>query len=454
MESVLIVDDNSDIRTQLKWGLSKDFEVILAGDAIEALAHLVKYEPKVVMLDLGLPPDEDGVGEGISCLARILELAPHTKVIVITGSTDRNTALKAVQLGAYDYFQKPVDIDSLRTILIRAFRLRALEDENRGLLSSIVHDRGELNGIIGQCPRMLDIFETVRKVATTDAPVFITGESGTGKELIARAIHDLSQRGKDRFVPINCGAIPENLLESELFGYEKGAFTGAASRVKGKVEYADKGTLFLDELGELPVALQVKMLRFLQEKVIQRVGGREDIPVDSRLVSATNRDIETALRDGLIRDDLYYRIAVIMIHLPPLRERGDDIPLLANYFLNRFNLQMGRGVKGFSPEALRMICSYEWPGNIRELENRVMRAVIMTDAALLQPEMLGFTEKTPINKQITTEGQSLREAKDIVEAEMVKAALNASSGNMAKAAESLGVSRPTLYDLVRKHHLE
>jgi two-component system NtrC family response regulator len=453
MEPLLTVDDNKDIRTQLKWGFSEEYNVIPAGDAAEALLLFEKHCPRVVMLDLGLPPDEDGVEEGLGCLVQILERAPHTKVIVITGNGERQNALRAIRYGAYDYIQKPVDIESLRIILARAFRLSVLEDENRSLLSTMAHDRRDMSGIIGQSPKMLEVFATIRKVASSDAPVFITGESGTGKELVARAIHDLSLRSSGQFIPINCGAIPENLLEPELFGYEKGAFTGAHARVKGKVEYAHNGTLFLDELGELPVALQVKLLRFLQEKVIQRVGGREDITADTRIVSATHRDITAALRDGLIREDLYYRIAVISINLPPLRERKEDIPLLANFFLNRFNTQLHKSVKGFSPDALRMLEAYEWPGNIRELENRIMRAVIMSDVTVLQPDTLGFSGKICLQKPVAAEGQTLKHARDDFESKMIVAALKDQGGNMAKAADALGVSRPTLYDLVKKHGL-
>ncbi|MBI5485475.1 MAG: PEP-CTERM-box response regulator transcription factor [Deltaproteobacteria bacterium] len=454
MEQLLIVDDNEDIRTQLKWGFMNDYDVLQAADAALALQLFDKHHPRVVMLDLGLPPDADGVEEGINCLVQMLQRNPHSKIIVITGNGERQNALRSIQLGAYDYIQKPIDIDSLRIILTRTFRLSALEEENRNLLSSIAFDRRDMSGIIGQSPRMLEVFATIRKVASCDAPVFITGESGTGKELVARAIHDLSLRSSEQFVPINCGAIPENLLESELFGYEKGAFTGAHARVKGKVEYANKGTLFLDELGELPVGLQVKLLRFLQEKVIQRVGGRENVAADTRIVSATHRDIACALKDGLIREDLYYRIAVISIKLPPLRERGDDITLLANYFLNRFNTQLSKNIRGFSQEALRMLESYEWPGNIRELENRIMRAVIMSDSPVLHLDSLGFSGATKVERQpLLQTAISLKDARDQVEREMISAGLKEAKGNMAKAADLLGVSRPTLYDLVKKHGL-
>jgi two-component system NtrC family response regulator len=453
MEQLLIVDDNEDIRTQLKWGLGREYAISLAGDGAEALELFDTRQPKVVMLDLGLPPDADGVEEGIRCLEQILERAPHTKVIVITGNGERQNALRAIQIGAYDYFLKPADIDSLRIILARAFHLSDLEDENRRLLSSLNHDRSGVPGIIGQCPGMQDVFATIHKVAASDAPVFVCGESGTGKELVARAIHDLSARSTAPFIPINCGAIPENLLESELFGHEKGAFSGAVARVRGKFEYAHKGTLFLDEMGELPAALQVKLLRFLQEKTIQRVGGRENIAADTRIVSATNRNIADALRDGLIRDDLYYRIAVVSINLPPLRERGDDIPLLARFFLERFNAQLSKNVTGFSPDALKMLQSYDWPGNIRELENRVMRAVIMSDAPVLTTDALGFSGKHSAQRPFVTAGQTLKQVRDSIESETIAAALKEQGGNMAKTADLLGISRPTLYDLVRKHRL-
>jgi two-component system NtrC family response regulator len=454
MEKLLIVDDNEDIRKQLKWGLGKEYEVLLARDGNEALSVFKKNQPQVVTLDLGLPPREDDTEEGFKCLGEILTIAPETKVIVITGNDEKSSALRAIQSGAYDFFQKPIEISTLRVIIQRAFNLRHIEDENSRLQASLAQKNGGMEGMIGQSAQMLQVFSTIRKVASTDAAVFLAGESGTGKELVARALHAMSLRSSGPFIPINCGAIPEKLLESELFGYEKGAFTGANARLQGKVEYAHKGTLFLDEIGELPAALQVKLLRFLQEKVLQRVGGREDIVADTRVVAATNIDIAKAIREGTFREDLYYRIAVITIDLPPLRERGGDILLLANFFLKKFADLGNKKVRGFSAAAVEMMESYAWPGNVRELENRVQRAVIMSDSSLLDPEALGFSaQKPPRNTVAATEGLTLKDARDRVERDMIMAAINNQGGNIAKAAEVLGVSRPTLYDLVKKHGL-
>jgi two-component system NtrC family response regulator len=375
-------------------------------------------------------------------------------VIVITGNEESENALRAVQSGAYDYYRKPVEIGELKVIIRRAHHLAAIEEENSRLLGALDQQASELGGIVGHSPRMLEVFSTIRKVATSDVPVLITGESGTGKELVARAIHGLSLRKGGPFIPINCGAIPETLLESELFGFEKGAFSGAHTRVQGKVEYAHKGTLFLDEIGELPLALQVKLLRFLQDKVIQRVGGREDIAVDSRIVAATNRDISGATAEGTFREDLYYRIAVIHISLPPLRERGDDILLLANLFLQKFRTEFKKNVRSFSAASVKLLESHDWPGNVRELENRVQRGVIMSGSSLLEPDDLGFTGNVIRDKaKGAVSGMTLRDARDRTEREMIVAAIESQGGNMAKAAEMLGTSRPTLYDLVRKHGL-
>jgi two-component system NtrC family response regulator len=453
MKKLLIVDDNEDIRKQLRWGLGREYEIIQAENRRNAVSLFKKHSPKVVTLDLGLPPDEEGVKEGLLCLEELLCIAPSTKVIVITGNDGRENALKAVQGGAYDYYQKPIELSELKIILNRAFHLSAIEDENSELVSVLEKKNFDMGGIIGQSQQMREVFSTLRKVASTDVSVLITGESGTGKELVARAIHGLSLRKNETFIPINCGAIPENLLESELFGYEKGAFSGAHTRVQGKVEYAHKGTLFLDEIGELPLNLQVKILRFLQEKVIQRVGGREDIIVDSRIIAATNRDIAKMTEDGVFREDLFYRLAVIQISLPPLRERGDDIILLANLFLNRYCAGMRKRVRGFSASSLKMIESYEWPGNVRELENRIQRAVIMSDASLIEPDALGFVGQPLLQvKDISVAGMTLKEARDRAEREIISIALE-NGGNMAKAAELLGISRPTLYDLAKKHCL-
>ena len=453
MEKLLIIDDNDDIRKQLKWGLGKQYELSLAADGKEGLAAFRKQQPKVVTLDLGLPPDAEGTTEGFHCLEEILKLAPHTKVIVITGNDEKNSALTAINTGAYDYLPKPIDINELKVIINRALHLHNIEEENSRLQDAL-HSDLHMMGIVGQCSQMMKVFSTIEKVATSDAAIFIAGESGTGKELVARAIHGMSLRAKGPFIPINCGAIPENLLESELFGFEKGAFTGAHARVLGKFEFAHKGTLFLDEIGELPSNLQVKLLRFLQEKVLQRVGGREDIIADTRVISATNVDIGTAIKEGRFREDLYYRVAVITINLPPLRERGEDILLLASMFLKRFSEQFNKKVRGFSSAAVEQLNAYEWPGNVRELENKIQRAVIMSDTPMLEPDSLGFTERPAIQRPgASLEGLSLKDARDRVEREMIVTAIRTNGGNIAKAAEVLGISRPTLYDLVKKHGL-
>ncbi len=453
MEKLLIVDDNEEIRKQLKWGIGKDYNLLLAGDAKEALSLFKKHHPKVVTLDMGLPPHEEGAEIGLRCLQDIIMNGPFTKVIVITGNNERENALKAVQMGAYDYYQKPVDLGELKVIINRAFHLYVLENENRRLRGELEKKTLEFGGMVGQCPEMVEVFSTIRKVCTSDVSVFIQGESGTGKELVARAIHNMSLRDKMPFIPINCGAIPENLLESELFGHEKGAFTNAHVQVQGKFEFAHKGTLFLDEIGELPVNLQVKLLRFLQEKIIQRVGGREDIHVDSRIIAATNVDMAKAIEEGRFREDLYYRIGVITIKLPPLKERKGDIMLLSNLFLKGISEALGKKIKGFSISAMASIESHNWPGNVRELENKIQRAVIMAESSMIGPRDLGFPEKSISQRFAKGEGVSLREAKDKIEQEMIVSSLERFKGSIAKAADELDVSRPTLYDLMKKHGL-
>jgi two-component system, NtrC family, response regulator len=451
MKQLLIVDDNADIRKQLKWGLGREgYDLLFAEDANQAIAAYRKSQPGVVTLDLGLPPHEDTSEEGFRALQEILRVSPTAKVIVITGNDGKENALRAVDQGAYDFYRKPIDLNELKVIIRRAFRILDLENENRRLLRNMAAT--DMAGMIGQCPQMENVFTTIRKVCGTDVPVLITGDSGTGKELVARAIHAGSHRREGPFMAINCGAIPENLLESELFGHEKGAFTGAHSRVQGKVEYASKGTLFLDEIGELPAQLQVKLLRFLQEKVIQRVGGREDIPVDVRILAATNIDIAGAIDEGTFREDLYYRLGVVTVTLPQLKERGGDILLLANYFLRKHSEDLSRKVTGFSPAAAEHIKTYPWPGNVRELENKIQRAIIMASAAMLEPEDLGFIPVQATEPE-TYEHLTLREARSAVERNLLQGAIDRSGGNIAKAAESLGVSRPTMYDLLRKHGL-
>ncbi|MBE0598662.1 MAG: PEP-CTERM-box response regulator transcription factor [Desulfuromonadales bacterium] len=453
MEKLLVVDDNEEIRTQLKWGLGKDYQVLQAGSRKEALTLLEQHRPRVVTLDLGLPPDTAGWSEGLACLEEIRQRALETKVIVITGRGEREVALQAVQGGAYDFYQKPIDLAELKVILQRAFQLSVLEEENRRLKSDQERQAKEMAGLYGQCRQMQEIFATIKKVAKTDAPVLILGESGTGKELVAAALHEESRRKDGPFIPINCGAIPETLLESELFGHEKGSFTGAQARVQGKFEYAHRGTLFLDEIGELPVALQVKLLRFLQGKVIQRVGGRDDIVVDARIVAATNVDIAAAIANGAFREDLYYRIGVIVLHLPALRERGSDISLLANLFLQRASAALKKRVKGFSAAALAALEEYQWPGNVRELENRVQRAAILAEAPILEPHHLGFGSPVRPPRSIELGGLTLREERDRLEREIVIAVMEREAGNIVRAAETLGVSRPAVYALMKKHGL-
>lgn len=450
MEKLLIVEDNEHIRGQMRLGFSKDYQVIEAADRSSALHLFRAHAPKVIALDLGLPPDENGSQEGFHCLEEILRIDPATRVIMITGNADRQVALRSVQSGAFDYYCKPVNISELKVIISRAFYLAAIERENNRFASDATLNNAGPGGIIGQSTGMQEVFSSIAKVSQSDVAVLITGESGTGKELVARAIHSASKRKSGAYIALNCGAIPENLIEAELFGYEKGAFSGAHSRVQGKVEFAHRGTLFLDEIGDLPLNLQVKLLRFLQEKSIQRVGGREDIPVDARIITATNRDIAKEAADGIFREDLFYRISVIHIKLPPLRERNGDIMLLAEMFLRRYSSQLKKKVRRFSAASARLLESYDWPGNVRELENKVQRAVIMSESAMIEPAALGFAASAVREKTVTS-GLTLRDAREKIEREMIVAAMANKHNNMAKAAEMLGISRPTLYDLAKKH---
>ncbi|MBF0558501.1 MAG: PEP-CTERM-box response regulator transcription factor [Nitrospirae bacterium] len=448
MEPLLIVDDSEDIRKQLKWGLAKQWEVFLARDASEAFPLFEEHRPKVVILDLGLPPHEESTEEGFRCLDFFLKTIPSTKVIVVTGQNERANALKAIQMSAYDFYRKPIDLKELKIIIERAMHLANIEEENATLQKACGSCVEEMGGMVGMCPPMEKVFSTIRKIAPSDASVLVIGESGTGKELVARAIHKLSNRKEARFVAINCGAIPENLLESELFGVEKGSFTGAFTQVQGKVEYAHEGTLLLDEIGEMPLSLQVKLLRFLQEKTIQRVGGRKDIEVDARVIAATNVDIVRAIKEGKFREDLYYRLGVINLTLPPLRERGDDILLLANLFLKKFSEKSNKKATGFSKAASEFIMSYEWPGNVREMENRIQRALIMCEASLIGLNDLGFTDGS---EGAALMPMTLREARDRVDYDMLVSANEKFKGNISKISEALGVSRTALYDLMKKH---
>jgi len=453
VDKILIVDDNPDIRQQLKWGLGDEYTILLAGSVNEGLGIFKKQLPSVVVLDLGLPPHEDSSIEGFRGLAEMLAINPHAKIIMLTGNSERENALKAMQLGAYDFYAKPPVLSELKVIISRALHLSNIEEQNRVLQRAVELKSKDSNGIIGQCPAMQTVFSTIKKVASSDVSIFITGESGTGKELVAQAIHAAGFRKGEAFIPINCGAIPDNLLESELFGHEKGSFTGAHATVQGKLQYAHKGTLFLDEIGELPFNLQVKLLRFLQEGVIQRVGGREDIRIDTRTVCATNVDITKAIAEARFREDLYYRISVITIALPPLRERDDDILLLANYFLRKFNDEYKKKVRRFSAAAVNYLRTYDWPGNVRELQNRVQRAIIMSDAIAIEPADLGSEGDISAQPEPAQTFTTLREARDKVEREVIAVAIDRHNGNIVKVAEELGVSRPTLYDLLKKHSL-
>jgi two-component system, NtrC family, response regulator len=446
---LLIVDDDEDLRTQMKWALAQDYDIILAEDRPSAVAATKKAQPAVITLDLGLPPVPAGVEEGFAALDEILSENSQTKVIIITGRGEKENALRAIEKGAYDFFYKPIQLDELKVVLNRAFYVTQLEQEQRTLQKKL--SGGTFEGMLGTCQKMQDIYAVIRKVSTTDVPVLIMGESGTGKELVARAIHRLSVRQANPFIVINCGAIPENLLESELFGHEKGAFTGAHIQRKGRVEMVEGGSLFLDEIGELPLSLQVKMLRFLQEHVIERVGGREQIEVDARVIAATNRDLKEAMKGGSFREDLYFRLGVILIYLPPLRERGGDIVLLAKAFLERYaDENKKRKIKGFTDQSLDAIAQYAWPGNVRELENRVKRAVIMAEGSKIVPSDLDMEEVPPFPRP-AFENMGLKEARESLERDLLAKAVARNIGNLTKAATELGVSRPTLYDLMEKY---
>jgi two-component system NtrC family response regulator len=444
--SILVVEDDSALQLQMKWAFDA-YEVAVASGREEAISQLRRVEPAVVTLDLGLPPEPDNVNEGFKTLGQILELAPDTKVIVLTGQNDSANARRAVALGAYDFFAKPFEPGVLQLIIERAFRMHDLQLENRRLLAA---QASALGGILSGAPEMLDVCRMVERVASTDATVMLLGESGTGKELLARGLHNASTRSKQRFMAINCAAIPENLLESELFGYERGAFTGAAKQTLGRIETAHRGTLFLDEIGDLPGSLQAKLLRFIQERSIERLGGREEIPVDVRIVCATHQNLSARIAEGTFREDLFYRLAEIVVTVPPLRDRTGDAALLAHALTRRFADEMKRGRISLGDDALDLIERHRWPGNVRELENVLKRAVILADGAVIQAKDLGIAlgapalESTPLN---------LREARDSAERREVTRALARANGNLSKAADLLGVSRPTLYDLLNRFGL-
>ncbi|HKJ08460.1 MAG TPA: PEP-CTERM-box response regulator transcription factor [Gammaproteobacteria bacterium] len=445
-KKLLVVEDDPGLQAQLRWCF-EGFEVLIAGDRESALQQIDRHQPFVVTLDLGLPPDEGGVSEGFHALEQILSKNPTTKVVVVTGNNEREHAMRAVALGAYDFFYKPIDPELLGFIVNRAYRLHELEDENRRLATN--KPESPLEGVMTASPEMLKVCRNIEKVAPADATVMLLGESGTGKELLARSIHELSARSNGRFVAINCAAIPETLLESELFGYEKGAFTGAAKTTPGKIETASGGTLFLDEVGDLPMSLQAKLLRFLQERVLERVGGREEIPVNVRVICATHKDLQALIKNSQFREDLYYRITEITVRIPPLREREGDILMLGRVFLDRFSRQHGGQPHRFTKDALTAMESYHWPGNVRELENRVKRAVIMADQKQIGARDLELGN-APAEDAMTF---NLREIRDSAERQAIVRALGHVGGKISQAADLLGVSRPTMYDLIRKFNL-
>ena len=442
--TLLMVEDDLGLQKQMRWSFDR-YNVIFADNREAAVAQLRRHEPLVATLDLGLPPDPDTPNEGFKTLEEILALAPATKVIALTGQNDRSNALRAIGMGAYDFFAKPFEPDVLGLVIDRAFRLADLEQENRRLSESV--STSPLSGLLTRDPGMLKICRQIERLAPTNATVLLLGESGTGKEVLARGLHQLSPRHDKRFVAINCAAIPDTLLEAELFGYEKGAFTGAAKTTPGKIETADSGTLFLDEIGDLPHPLQAKLLRFLQERVIERIGSREEIAVDVRVVCATHRNLRDLIRDGGFREDLFYRLSEMVVTIPPLRDRSGDASLLAHAFVTRFGAQNGREKLRLREDALDAIGQHRWPGNIRELENCIKRATIMADGAAITAEDLGL--ETPDEAS----SFNLRQVRDEAEKQAVLKVMARVDGNIAKAAELLGISRPTLYDLLNRFGL-
>ena len=446
---LLIVEDDEGLQAQLKWAYD-DYEVIIAGNRDQALAAVRSEEPAVVTLDLGLPPDPDGTTEGFAVLDAIMQIKPDTKVVVASGHGARESALKAIERGAYDFYQKPVDIEKLGLIVERAFKLSRIESENRRLSEKVGEDQTVLGTMITAAPEMAKVARTIERVAPTNVSVMLLGASGTGKELLAKGVHEASDRRNGAFIAINCAAIPENLLESELFGHEKGAFTGAVKTTEGKIEMADGGTLFLDEVGDIPLPLQVKLLRFLQERVIERIGGRKPISVDTRIVCATHQDLEGMIGEGTFREDLFYRLAEVVVKIPTLAERPGDSVLLAKHFLARFAKEMNPQVKGFAPDGLAAIDAWHWPGNVRELENRVKRAVIMADGKLVGAEDLDLDDGSEEEEMAL----NLKQAREAADRRMIRQAMARSQGNISMTAKLLGISRPTLYDLLKQYDLQ
>lgn len=444
---ILIIDDDDELRTQMKWALNTHYDVLLAEDRPSGLEILAREKPAVVTLDLGLPPSPGDTREGFLALADMLQVDPLLKVLVVTGQNERHNGVEAISQGAYDFFAKPVNIDELRVVVDRAIHVQQLERERRDLYNKGIADAASgdsFDGMIATSKQMQPVFAAIEKVSATDVSVLIIGESGTGKELVARAIHRRSVRQGRPFVAINCGAIPENLLESELFGHEKGAFTGAHLQRQGRVEMAQGGTLFLDEIGDLPTALQVKLLRFLQDHTVERIGGRSSIHVDARVLAATNVDLGKAMASGRFREDLYYRLGVVLISVPPLREREGDLVLLARAFLQR-HAETLRKELVFTPTAIKAIEFHSWPGNVRELENRIQRAAIMGENGRISPKDLGLT-----STYSEPQGRGLSKAREAVERQMVESAIGRNKGNLTRAAADLGISRPTLYELIDK----
>ncbi len=447
MDKILVVDDDLGIQKQLKWSFN-DYEVVFADDRQSAIAQLRRFEPTVVTLDLGLPPDPANASEGLKALEEILALSPQTKVIVVTGNNDKENALKAIALGAYDFYQKPIDSDTIQILVNRAANLYKLEQENRQLAK---HSTA-MGRIIGNSESILQVSRKAEKIAQTDISTLLLGESGTGKEVFARSIHEHSLRRDKPFVAINCASIPENLLESELFGYEKGAFTGANKTTLGKIETAQGGTVFLDEIGDMPLGLQAKMLRFLQERVIERVGGRSEIPVDIRVICATHRDLQGMVAEQTFREDLFYRVGEICINIPPLRDRDNDVVLLARTFLNQYNEEFNTKVKGFSDSAIKAMLQHPWKGNIRELQNKLKSAVILAEGNVIQADDLGLVAKD--SDDDLGESLNLREVRELAESRAIRRAYHQSEKNMSRTAELLGVTRPTLYSLIDKYHMD
>jgi two-component system NtrC family response regulator len=444
---LLVVEDDEGLQRQLKWAY-EGYQVICAGDRTAAIEALRAHEPAVVTLDLGLPPDPDGTDEGFAALEEILRLKPDTKVIVATGHGARESATRAIAMGAYDFYKKPVDIDELGLIVARAFHLHEIEEENRRLESGTAGT--VLGSIITGADEMLKVAKTIERVASADVSVMLLGASGTGKELLARAVHEKSGR-KGAFVAINCAAIPENLLEAELFGYERGAFTGAVKSNVGKIELAEGGTLFLDEVGDIPLPLQVKLLRFLQERVIERIGGRAGIAVDTRIVCATHQDLDAMTADGRFREDLYYRLAEIVVKIPSLAERSGDAVLLARHFATRFARELNPAVQSLAPDAIDAIDAYPWPGNVRELENRIKRAVIMADGKSVSATDLDLPSAAATEEPVAI---NLRAAREVADRRAIRHAMSRTDNNISGAAKLLGISRPTLYDLLKQYRLQ